>query len=164
MGAQIGRVHTDALEVFASVEEECGGHGQLIRIEVLGNDVAAAMTQLQGLFNGMGDAVERMLFQEPQDLDVFFDPLDTALLFQASAQQMEAFWQFPFRQEKLGRFPISGGSIDGTVEAGNREASHFSMCAAMFVLTGRQVGVDGKDGLSLKFKAEDSSKNPLSKH
>ena len=29
-------------------------------------------------------------------------------------------------QEKLGRFPISGGSIDATVEAGNREASHFS--------------------------------------
>jgi hypothetical protein len=77
---------------------------------------------------------------------------------------MEAFWQFPFRQEKLGRFPISGGSIDGTVKAGNRKASHFSICAAMFVLTGRQVGVDGKDGLSLKFKAEDSSKNPLSKH
>jgi hypothetical protein len=29
--------------------------------------------------------------------------------------------------EKLGRFPISGGSIDATVEAGNREASHFSV-------------------------------------
>jgi hypothetical protein len=28
--------------------------------------------------------------------------------------------------EKLGRFSISGGSIDATVEAGNREASHFS--------------------------------------
>ena len=26
----------------------------------------------------------------------------------------------------MGRFPISGGSIDATVEAGNREASHFS--------------------------------------
>jgi hypothetical protein len=28
--------------------------------------------------------------------------------------------------EKSGRFPISGGSIDATGEAGNREASHFS--------------------------------------
>jgi hypothetical protein len=28
--------------------------------------------------------------------------------------------------EKLGRFPISGGCIDATQEAGNREASHFS--------------------------------------
>jgi MauM/NapG family ferredoxin protein len=32
----------------------------------------------------------------------------------------------PGLPEKLGRFPISGGSIDATVEAGNREASHFS--------------------------------------
>ena len=42
------------------------------------------------------------------------------------------------RVEKLGRFPISGGSIDPSAETGNREASHFSlrvwMCFAVDLL------------------------------
>ena len=37
----------------------------------------------------------------------------------------------PGPTEKLGRFPISGGSIDATEEAGNREASHFSVLKAV---------------------------------
>jgi hypothetical protein len=54
----------------------------------------------------------------------------------------------PSGGEKLGRFPISGGSIDATVEAGNREASHFSaagdgllvaLCVAALLLARRVV-------------------------
>jgi exopolysaccharide biosynthesis polyprenyl glycosylphosphotransferase len=38
------------------------------------------------------------------------------------------------RPEKLGRFPISGGSTDATVEAGNGEASHFSKTRSILPL------------------------------
>jgi hypothetical protein len=61
----------------------------------------------------------------------------TAFLFDRSGNEIARYfrdrvvekapddiWSRPY--EKSGRFPISGGSIDATEEAGNREASHFS--------------------------------------
>jgi hypothetical protein len=54
---------------------------------------------------------------------------DEAWLFQAQLIVESSDGEPVFRKrhsEKLGRFPISGGSTDATVEAGNREASHFS--------------------------------------
>ena len=47
----------------------------------------------------------------------------------------------PESPEKLGRFPISGGSIDPTVEAGNREASHFSVLTTALLPLGCAVGI-----------------------
>jgi hypothetical protein len=56
----------------------------------------------------------------------------------------------PEPSEKLGRFPVSGGSItraqalrarDATVEAGNREASHFSVLTMALLPLGGAVGI-----------------------